>query len=71
MCQGALLIALRKFGLTDIRDQHERIQEQAFSSEHKFMMVTCLNAAGVITHYMKVLHWPVFFPLIDNCLRFT
>ncbi len=54
------MIALRKFGLPDVRDQHERIQEQAFGSEHKFMSVKCRNSAGAVTLYMKVCSVPCF-----------
>ena len=47
-------MALRKFGLSDMRDQQERVREDAFSSDHKYMMVTYRNAAGVVTNYAKV-----------------
>lgn len=40
--EGAILVAMRKLGLSDPRDEHRRIEEIPFNSNNKFMAVRCI-----------------------------
>lgn len=49
--EGAMLIAARKSGMTDIRDEHNRLEEIPFNSSRKFMAVKC--AQNNIQNYVS------------------
>lgn len=40
--EGAILTAARKIGLYNVREEHERLEEIPFSSQHKSMAVKCI-----------------------------
>lgn len=40
--EGAILVAARKLGLNDPRDEYKRLEEIPFNSQYKFMAVKCV-----------------------------
>lgn len=63
--EGALLVAMHKFGMADVRDQHPRSSEQAFSSDSKTMSVVCTGPAGRTVHLKGMPE-----AVIQNCLTY-
>eukprot|EP00048_Salpingoeca_helianthica_P003063 m.63464 g.63464 ORF g.63464 m.63464 type:complete len:898 (+) comp12469_c2_seq1:249-2942(+) len=51
--EGALLLAMHKFGLDDVRDKHTRLSEQPFSSAAKVMSVVCAGPAATPLIHLK------------------
>lgn len=44
--EGAILVAARKLGLHDVRDDYNRLEEIPFSSQFKYMAVKCIPIRG-------------------------
>lgn len=42
--EGAILVAARKLGIHDPRDEHNRLEEIPFNSQYKFMAVKCVSS---------------------------